>query len=100
MLIEAKSIQSKVDFVIAGIGININSEKGEIPDCATSLYLETAKNYNIDELFRKFTTEAITLYKEFKKANIKMLLDALDSDLKQRVLGMNESDINEVVVLR
>ena len=99
VLVEAKSLQEKVDFVIAGVGININSEKKELPECATSLYIETGKTYDIEDFFKAFTTKAINLYNDFKKGNIKTLLDKLDPDLKQETLNKS-SNANEVMILR
>jgi BirA family biotin operon repressor/biotin-[acetyl-CoA-carboxylase] ligase len=99
VLVEAKSAQKKADFVIVGVGININSEMSELPDCATSLYLETSKIYNIDDFFTKLTTKAISLYNEFKKGNIELLLDKLDPALKKEALSRG-SNASEVMILR
>jgi BirA family biotin operon repressor/biotin-[acetyl-CoA-carboxylase] ligase len=99
VLVEARSLEQRADFVIAGVGINVNSKGEELPDCATSLYLETGKTYDIDELFRKFTTKAIALYNEFKKGNIEMLLDNLGAPLKQEALSKS-NNIGEVIILR
>jgi len=99
VLVEAKSSQRKVDFVIAGVGININSEKKELPDCATSLYVETGKTYDVDDFFKEFTTKAISLYTEFKKGNIEALLDKLEPLLKQEALNKS-GNASEVIILR
>ena len=71
---EAKVTAKNVDFVIAGIGININSEKQEVPSSATSVYLESGVKYNIEELFRRLVKEVVMLYKEFTAGNINSLL--------------------------
>lgn len=74
ILVEAKVAKQKADFVIVGIGINVNSNKEELPLKATSLYLETGLKYNIEELFACLIKEVILLYREFKCGNIDMLL--------------------------
>ncbi len=99
VLVEARSIEQRVDFALAGIGINVNSKKQELPECATSIYLETGKIYDIDELFKKFATKAIALYNEFKNGNIEVLMDSLDPALKQEALS-KRSNVSEVIILR
>jgi BirA family biotin operon repressor/biotin-[acetyl-CoA-carboxylase] ligase len=74
MLVEAKVTGKKADFVVAGIGININSEKEELPAQATSLYLERGIKYNMEELFDRLVKEVIIIYKEFIAGNINPLL--------------------------
>ncbi|MDP2922127.1 MAG: biotin--[acetyl-CoA-carboxylase] ligase [Candidatus Omnitrophota bacterium] len=74
ILVEAKVAKEKADFVVVGIGINVNAEKEELVQKASSLYLETGIKYNIDDLFRKLIMEVIFIYNEFKRGNIKALL--------------------------
>src|SRR5699024_10600901 len=51
ILTEMQAEQDTVQFVVIGIGININQSKDEIPEevqkKATSLYIETKKEWNI-----------------------------------------------------
>jgi BirA family biotin operon repressor/biotin-[acetyl-CoA-carboxylase] ligase len=74
ILVESKGSGSKSDFIVAGIGVNINSQKEEIPAHATSLYLETAKKQDIDRLSKKLVKETLTLYKQFKTGHLKEIL--------------------------
>jgi len=68
VLVETKAGRAKgVDFAVAGIGVNINSKKKELPAVATSLYAETGKSYNIDKLFKEILKEVLGSYQEFKK---------------------------------
>ncbi len=71
VLVETKTTGlAKVDFVVAGLGININSKKEELPKEATSLYLQKNKLFDLEELFNKITKEVISLYQDFKKGNL------------------------------
>lgn len=75
VLVEAKGGAHKgVDFVILGIGVNVNAERKELPPKATSLYLETGKNYNIDELFPRLVKEVMDIYRKFKKREFASIL--------------------------
>ncbi|MCK4917907.1 MAG: biotin--[acetyl-CoA-carboxylase] ligase [Candidatus Omnitrophica bacterium] len=73
-LIEARSNSEKVDFVIAGIGLNINSNLNDIPSIGTSLKIETGNIHDQGEIFKKLTTEILNLYNDFKKGNINILI--------------------------
>jgi BirA family biotin operon repressor/biotin-[acetyl-CoA-carboxylase] ligase len=54
MLIETKRTGTKLEYVIIGLGININQVHfNDLPN-ATSLALITKKHYDIDEVFLKF----------------------------------------------
>jgi BirA family biotin operon repressor/biotin-[acetyl-CoA-carboxylase] ligase len=74
VLVEAKATNKKIDFVIVGIGINVNSDKENLPHSATSLYLETGLKYNMEDLFRHLIREVATVYYKFKKRHISELL--------------------------
>jgi len=79
VLVETKCYNTKVDFVVVGIGINVNSNKNELLDSATSLYLETNEIYNIDELFKKLTYNVLDIYKKFKD-NINLVFEELEKN--------------------
>lgn len=57
MLIETKQINGSLEYVILGIGININQKIYTGLPNATSLALITHKLYNIDEVFNTFLKE-------------------------------------------
>lgn len=52
ILIETKYLSERLDYVVIGIGININQEilPDDIRDIATSLSIETKKKYNKEEI--------------------------------------------------
>jgi BirA family transcriptional regulator, biotin operon repressor / biotin---[acetyl-CoA-carboxylase] ligase len=65
ILVETKQFNG-VGFVVAGIGININTAVDSIPDTATSLYIASGKEYNIIEIFNGLLAEEIKVYEKFK----------------------------------
>ena len=73
-LVEARSNSEKADFVVAGIGLNINANLKDIPSVGTSLKIETGKIYDQDDIFKKLTTEILNLYNDFKNGNINTLI--------------------------
>jgi len=77
ILVEAKTTGKKTNFVIIGIGVNMNSLKEELPDHATSLFVETGHKYDVKKNFPKLIKEMMTVYKDFKKGRIKPLLNEL-----------------------
>jgi BirA family biotin operon repressor/biotin-[acetyl-CoA-carboxylase] ligase len=74
ILVEAKGLKEKVDFVVVGIGININAQDNELPPGATSLYIETGKKYLTEKIFNSLLSEFLKGYAEFKSGNLKTLL--------------------------
>ncbi|MDD4955013.1 MAG: biotin--[acetyl-CoA-carboxylase] ligase [Candidatus Omnitrophica bacterium] len=74
ILVEAKTTGKKPNFVVVGIGVNINSLKDELPEHATSLFLETGQKYDIEKIFPKLIKEMVSVYADFKKEKIGHLL--------------------------
>ena len=54
ILTEASIVGGRLSYVIVGIGINVNTQEEDFPpeikDIATSLFTETGKKYDIDQL--------------------------------------------------
>ena len=53
VLLEANTGPGQEKFVIAGIGLNLDTEKKDLPLQATSVYLETRKHYASGGIFNK-----------------------------------------------
>jgi len=62
-------------FVIAGLGLNVNSGIKDMPRGATSLFLETKRKYEIDKIFKRIVKEVIILYKDFKRGYYKVIVE-------------------------
>ena len=78
VLVETKGAQQAVDFVVAGIGLNVNNSETELIDGATSLYFETKKRYNIEEIFKKIVIAELALYEQFKQGNLNLIQKELE----------------------
>ena len=75
VLLESYSGTKGPLFVVAGLGLNVNSNVKDIPEGATSLFLETGQEYKIEEIFKCIVKEAIMLYKSFKKGDYEVIIN-------------------------
>ncbi len=50
ILTEAASSNGRMEYVVVGIGLNVNSRKGDLPAGATSIYLETDQKIDPSEI--------------------------------------------------
>lgn len=64
-LVEALSSPSTVQAVVIGIGLNVNTEKAEIPGEAVSMKLITGKVYSRDEILGNILKELTLKLEEF-----------------------------------
>jgi len=64
ILIETQTEITSFDYVIIGIGINVNQESFQNSN-ATSLYLETRRKYNLQDQFKNILTELMAEYHKF-----------------------------------
>lgn len=60
ILIETKITNTLLDYIIIGIGINVNQSSFNI-DTATSMKLETKKHYDTDSLYKELTQLLISI---------------------------------------
>lgn len=72
------------DFIVIGIGINVNNKNfdKELSDIATSLYLETGKEYIREEIIEHIMSEFNDLYYAFiYEQNLKSVIDEYNGKL-------------------
>ena len=109
VLVEARGNKTGVDFAIVGVGININAKLKEIPQEATSLFIEAAKTYDVKELLRKLIQEEISLYRDFINGKTNNLLEkvayflynpAERAKIKKIAKNLKDNFIKEMVLLR
>ncbi len=74
ILTELSSELDRVNFVVVGIGLNVNQSKSHFPSVlkskATSLFIETKKKWHRAELLAAFLEEFEEPYPRFKKEGI------------------------------
>ncbi|KUG23890.1 biotin operon repressor / biotin-protein ligase [hydrocarbon metagenome] len=93
ILSQAKADVNKVDFVILGIGINVNINQfpDEISNIATSLAMETGKQISRQQLI-------ISLYENMTKWYKQLLKDGF-SQIKEKWLGLSQMIGQKVQVI-
>lgn len=69
ILCEMSAEMERVNYVVIGIGINVNSEEfaGELKEKATSVYIETGKKFKRCDIINCFLREFKECYSEFAK---------------------------------
>ena len=77
ILTEMSTSGNKVNYVIAGVGINVNTEvfPDDIITIATSLYVETGKKHSNEKLLSRLCEEIEFIYKKFLKSGFSALRD-------------------------
>ncbi|MCD6583757.1 MAG: biotin--[acetyl-CoA-carboxylase] ligase [Candidatus Omnitrophica bacterium] len=78
LLSQSKVSYKRIDFVILGLGVNINSKSSELPENATSLFIETGKFYSIESILKAVVSNFLILYRSFKKGNVKDIIKELE----------------------
>ncbi len=75
ILTEMSAETDRVNYVVCGIGINVNTPgfPGDLQDKATSLFIETGKTCIRSELVSKIMNELESLYKVFEKEGFEPL---------------------------
>jgi len=66
VLTEAASSNGRVEYVVVGIGLNVNSRKTDLPSGATSIYLETDRKADPSEILDLILDD---FRKEYDRAN-------------------------------
>ncbi|MGD2278769.1 MAG: biotin--[acetyl-CoA-carboxylase] ligase [Candidatus Omnitrophota bacterium] len=85
ILTEIKAQPDQVDFLILGIGINVNTHQDKIPRIATSLKNECSKRISRSEVVKRFLENFEKDYTKFKKEGFKSLRNECKSN--SSVLG-------------
>jgi len=79
LLSRSKISYKKIDFVILGLGVNVNSKKSELPKNATSLFIETGKLYSIEFILKAILANFFILYRSFEKGNVEGIIKELEA---------------------
>jgi len=88
ILTELRAEVDQVQFVIVGIGLNVNATSSQILDTATSLKIETKGNMNRVEIFQEILRSIELWYEKLLKGHFDEILDYCrqhSATLKKRV---------------
>jgi len=72
-----ETISGKENYALVGIGVNVNQEKFSKPiiDKATSLKIESPRNYSINKIIRMIIKEFDNLYKYYTSKNYDKIIN-------------------------
>lgn len=65
VLTEAQSLSDRTESVILGVGLNVNSEPAELIPEATSMKIETGKDYSREAVLKDFLDQLNQDLKDF-----------------------------------
>jgi len=82
ILTEAKLSSSHPEFLVTGIGININNTKDELPPEGTSLYLLTGKKHSVKNIFKLLIREVIMVYRQFVSGRREEMLNIIKGNME------------------
>lgn len=75
ILTEMSAELDRINFIIMGIGININTIKTDLPDTATSLFIKTGEKINRIVFLQKMLAELETYYHKLVKGEFSEIID-------------------------
>lgn len=77
ILTEMSAEMDKINFVVTGIGINVNEDSfsEELRDKATSLILETGRKFNRAEIIRVCAKKILQYYDKFRKSGFEAFVE-------------------------
>lgn len=104
ILTEMNAEIDAVNFIVAGVGINVNINKfpDELSEIATSLMLETGREVSRKEVLAAVLTEFEMLYNEFKQNGLKDIIEQFKNysvtlGRQVKVISINETFEGEAV---
>ncbi len=80
ILAESSSLSNSQSdhFAVVGVGININTDMDEfnpeLRDTATSLFIESERKYQVEDVFKKVRKSVLSLLNEFERTGFEGLL--------------------------
>lgn len=81
ILLESQSIGDEIK-IVAGIGLNVNSTRQHTPNIfATSLFDETGKTFNLDELAKNIVNKSIENIKFLEENGLSPFIEKLNEKL-------------------
>lgn len=84
-----KNCTTDVSYVVIGIGINVNNDffPDKLSDTATSIFLETGKNYSFESIIKSVLSHFGDLYNSFIESKN---LDFIKEEYNNRLISLNK----------
>ncbi|HOE93405.1 MAG TPA: biotin--[acetyl-CoA-carboxylase] ligase [Methanofastidiosum sp.] len=96
ILTELSSDIEKINHIVVGVGVNLNTDKNALPETGTSLKTEMGENVSIKLFLKLFLEHFDLVYKEYITNGINKIIERwkFNSDTlgkKVKIIGMNET---------
>jgi len=96
ILTELSSDMEKINYIVVGIGINLNTEKEILPENGTSLKKEMKEEVSIKLFLKSFLGHYDLIYQEYLNGDIDQIIERWknNSDTlgkKVKIIGINET---------
>jgi len=96
ILTELSSDMEKINYIVVGVGINLNTEKEILPENGTSLKIEMKEEVSIKLFLKSFLEHYDLIYQEYLNGGIDQIIEKWknNSDTlgkKVKIMGINET---------
>ena len=96
ILTELSSDMEKINYIVVGVGINLNTEKEILPENGTSLKIEMKEEVSIKLFLKSFLEHYDLIYQEYLNSGIDQIIERWknNSDTlgkKVKIIGINET---------
>ena len=96
ILTELSSDMEKINYIVVGVGINLNTEKEILPENGTSLKIEMKEEVSIKLFLKSFLEHYDLIYQEYLNGGIDQIIERWknNSDTlgkKVKIIGINET---------
>jgi len=96
ILTELSSDMEKINYIVVGVGINLNTEREILPENGTSLKIEMKEEVSIKLFLKSFLEHYDSIYQEYLNGDIDQIIERWknNSDTlgkKVKIIGINET---------
>ena len=96
ILTELSADMEKINYIVVGVGVNLNSTMKNLPENATSLKIETKEQVSVKQFLKSFFENYDKLYSEYLNGGIDQIIERWkkNSDTigkKVKIIGINET---------
>ena len=96
ILTELSADMEKINYIVVGVGVNINTDTNNLPETATSLKLEMKEEVSVKLFLKSFLEHYDSVYREYLDGGINQIIerwknnsDTLGKNVK--IIGINET---------
>ncbi|KYC53182.1 MAG: putative biotin ligase [Candidatus Methanofastidiosum methylothiophilum] len=96
ILTELSADMEKINYIVVGVGVNINTDINSLPETATSLKLEMREEISVKLFLKSFLEHYDSVYQEYLDGGINQIIqrwkdnsDTLGKNVK--IMGINET---------